>query len=47
MHMHAQIACKVTKKNPYTQVYGLKNDFFLYFATKNGYFAGITPNESN
>lgn len=30
-----EIRGKITKKNPYTQVYGHKNAFFLYFVTKS------------
>ena len=36
-HILSVSARKITKKNPYTQVYGHKNAFFLYFVAKISY----------
>ena len=40
-NIHTNSARKVTKKNPYTQAYGLKNENFLHFATKITYNGAI------
>ena len=36
LHFHTihNSACKGTKKNPNMKIFGLKNDFFLYFVAR-------------